>query len=69
MATCDVCGNDYEPVLEITQGDRSGTFDSLECAAQEFAPMCATCGVRILGHGTGHDGQVYCCTHCAEQAA
>ncbi len=68
MATCEVCGNDYQPALEITHGDRSGTFDSLECAAHEFAPTCATCGVRILGHGTRRGGQVYCCTHCAEQA-
>lgn len=43
-------------------------FDSVECAASVVAPPCATCGVRILGHGLEADGAFYCCNHCAQHA-
>lgn len=66
MATCDTCGNDYDKAFTVTQGDRSGTFDSFECAAHAMAPTCAHCGVRILGHGVESDGTIFCCAHCAE---
>lgn len=67
MAICDVCGNDYEPALQITQGARSGTFDSFECAEAAMAPQCASCGVRIVGHGTTRGEAVYCSNPCAER--
>lgn len=66
MATCDTCGNDYDKAFTVTQGDRSGTFDSFECAAHAMAPTCTHCGVRILGHGVEGDGVIFCCAHCAE---
>lgn len=66
MATCDTCGNDYDKAFTVTQGDRSGTFDSFECAAHAMAPTCTHCGVRILGHGVEADGVIFCCAHCAE---
>ena len=66
MATCDTCGNDYDKAFTITQGERSGTFDSFECAAHAMAPTCSHCGVRILGHGVESDGVIFCCAHCAE---
>lgn len=66
MAKCDTCGNDYDKAFTITQGDRSGTFDSFECAAHAMAPLCVHCGVRILGHGVEVDGVTFCCAHCAE---
>lgn len=66
MATCDTCGNDYDKTFTVTQGDRSGTFDSFECAAHAMAPTCTHCGVRILGHGVEADGVIFCCAHCAE---
>lgn len=66
MATCDTCGNDYDKAFTVTQGDRSGTFDSFECAAHAMAPTCSHCGVRILGHGVESDGVIFCCAHCAE---
>lgn len=69
MATCDVCGNDYDNCLILTQGGRSGTFDCLQCAIHAFAPRCAHCGCTIIGHGTGSDGGIYCCAHCADQAS
>ena len=68
MKTCDVCGNDYDKTFTLTQGERTGTFDSFECAIHVFAPTCAHCGCRILGHGAESRGHFYCCAHCAEQA-
>lgn len=72
MAACDVCGNEYESAFTVTQGDRSGVFDSFECAAHAMAPTCAHCGCRILGHGVqvGDGGEAvdYCCAHCARTA-
>ena len=41
MAICDTCGNDYDKAFTLTQGDRTGTFDSFECAAHAMAPTCA----------------------------
>lgn len=68
MATCDVCGNDYDKPLRITQGDRTGTFDCFECAISALAPQCARCGCRIIGHGAESNGKFYCCAHCASHA-
>jgi hypothetical protein len=65
MAICDVCGNDYHKAFTISRGEASGTYDSLECAAQAWAPGCAHCGCRILGHGIDTDQGIYCCAHCA----
>ncbi|MGW0042036.1 hypothetical protein [Rhodococcus sp. NPDC003348] len=68
MGTCTTCGNDYDKVFTLTMGDRTGTFDSFECAIQEMAPVCAHCGCRILGHGVETGGAVYCCAHCARRS-
>lgn len=68
MGTCDVCGNEYDKSFEIAQGDRIGVFDSFECAIHAFAPRCAHCDCRILGHGAEHAGKFYCCAHCAKQS-
>jgi hypothetical protein len=38
MPTCDVCGNDYDKTMVVTQGSRSMTFDSFECAIEGMAP-------------------------------
>ncbi|GHA87377.1 hypothetical protein [Lysobacter bugurensis] len=68
MARCDTCGNNYDKAFTVTMPDRSGTFDSFECAIQALAPTCARCGVRIVGHGAEHDGAIYCCAHCARES-
>ncbi|EOM78345.1 hypothetical protein DW322_14340 [Rhodococcus rhodnii] len=68
MATCETCGNDYDKTFTLTRGDRTGVFDSFECAAQAMAPQCAHCGTRILGHGVEAGDTVYCCAHCARAA-
>lgn len=68
MGRCDVCGNDYEQTMMIKTGDRSGTFDSFECAIHALAPTCAHCGCRVIGHGVEGDGRIFCCANCAEVA-
>ena len=68
MAKCDVCGNDYDKAFRITMGSRTGTFDSFECAIHAFAPTCAHCRCKIIGHGIEANGQMYCCASCARHA-
>jgi len=69
MATCDVCGNDYDKAFEVRTVDgQTRTFDSFECAIHAVAPQCEHCGCRIIGHGVEADGRIFCCAHCAEHA-
>jgi hypothetical protein len=68
MATCEVCGNDYDKAFTVTMGGKTHTFDSFECAIHALAPACAHCGCRVVGHGSEHAGKVYCCAHCAKHA-
>ena len=67
IGVCDTCGNTYDKTFTLTQGDRSGTFDSFECAVQAMAPVCAHCHCRILGHGVESDDGIFCCAHCAQE--
>ena len=68
MATCDVCGNEYDAAMTVDAGARgSGTFDSFECAIHALAPTCDHCGIRIVGHGVQAGDSFYCCAHCAAQ--
>ncbi len=61
MATCDVCGNEYDKAMRISVADATHTFDSFECAIHALAPHCQHCGCKILGHGVeGHDGSMFC---------
>lgn len=66
MAICDQCGNEYEPALQVTQGEKNYIFDSFQCAVEKMAPRCPNCETRVIGHGTTAAGQVFCCTPCAE---
>ena len=68
MSVCEFCGNDYDKSFEVTMAGATHIFDSFECAVQTLAPMCSTCGVRIIGHGLEAGGNFYCCDHCAEKA-
>ena len=68
MAVCDVCGNDYDRTFTITRGEASGTYDSFECAIRAWAPGCAHCGCRILGHGIETPQAMYCCANCVRRA-
>ena len=65
MAVCEVCGNDYDKAFEVRLGGKAHTFDSFECAIHALAPVCAHCGVKIVGHGLEKDGAMFCCAHCA----
>ena len=67
MARCDVCGNDYDKAFSVTQGDRTMTFDSFECAIHAMAPPMPSLRMPS-GHGTESKGKIYCCAHCARLA-
>jgi hypothetical protein len=67
MPTCEKCGNDYDKSFQIVAQGKTHTFDSFECAIQTLAPVCAHCGVRIVGHGLEKGGRIFCCAHCAGQ--
>ena len=68
MATCEVCGNEYDKAFTVTLGGATHTFDSFECAIHALAPACAHCGCKVIGHGVEAEGAIYCCAHCAEHA-
>jgi hypothetical protein len=69
MASCEVCGNDYDKAFTVTTHDGADhTFDSFECAMHALAPTCSHCGCRVVGHGMESDNEFYCCAHCAEKA-
>lgn len=68
MATCEVCGNEYEKTFEIHADDTIHVFDSFECAIHALAPVCEECGCRIIGHGVEAAGSIFCCAHCASEA-
>ena len=68
MAKCDVCGNDYDKPIKISQGARTMTFDSFECAIEAMAPRCGHCNCRVIGHGVEAQGKVFCCAHCSQMA-
>jgi hypothetical protein len=68
MATCEVCGNDYDKSFEVVAAGASHTFDSFECAIHRLAPICEHCNCPVIGHGTEVEGHFYCCAHCAREA-
>jgi len=68
MATCEVCGNDYDGAFTIEKDGASHIFDSFECAIHALAPTCVHCGCRIIGHGLQAGGQIFCCASCARHA-
>jgi hypothetical protein len=65
MASCEVCGNDYDKSFEVVLAGESHVFDSFECAIHALAPRCEHCGCRVIGHGVEGGGSIYCCAHCA----
>jgi hypothetical protein len=68
VATCELCGNDYDKAMEVTVGGKTHTFDSFECAIHVLAPHCAHCDCSIVGHGLEADGRMFCCAHCARES-
>ena len=68
MATCEVCGNDYDKTFQVVFAGTNHVFDCFECAIHALAPTCNHCGCRILGHGNENEqGVMYCCAYCAKQ--
>jgi hypothetical protein len=68
VATCELCGNDYDKTMEISVAGERHTFDSFECAIHVLAPHCPHCDCRIVGHGVEADGRMFCCAHCARES-
>lgn len=68
MATCDMCGNDYDRAFELTIDGSTYTFDSFECAIAKVAPRCEHCACAIIGHGVQAGSEIFCCAHCASHA-
>jgi hypothetical protein len=68
MASCYVCGNEYDKAFTVTVSGREFTFDSFECAIHALAPVCAHCGCKVIGHGVEQDNTVFCCANCAKHA-
>jgi len=68
MAMCEVCGNDYYLSFEVVTAGSRHTFDCFECAIHKLAPVCAHCGVKVIGHGIEVPGNFYCCASCARAA-
>lgn len=67
MATCEVCGNDYDKTFELVAAGDHHTFDCFECAIKAIAPICEHCGCPVIGHGVEADGRFFCCAHCARE--
>ena len=68
MASCEVCGNEYDKSFEVVASDGRHTFDCFECAIHMLAPTCGHCGCRIVGHGIEANGDMFCCAHCAHES-
>jgi hypothetical protein len=68
MATCEVCGNEYDKSFKLIIGGQQHTFDSFECAIQAVAPICEHCKCRVIGHGVEVSGHIFCCAHCAKSS-
>jgi hypothetical protein len=67
MGRCEVCGNEYDKVMEITVAGAHHVFDSFECAIHAIAPRCEHCGCAVIGHGVEAEGHFFCCAHCARE--
>ncbi len=63
MATCEVCGNDYDKSFEVVAAGQRHVFDSFECAIHRMAPVCEHCACKVIGHGVEVDGRFFCCAH------
>ncbi len=68
MGRCEVCGNEYDKTFEVSMSGARHVFDSFECAIHALAPLCAQCGVRIIGHGVEGADAIFCCANCAQKA-
>ena len=49
MATCEVCGNQYDKSFEVHINGQRHTFDSLECAIQRLRLLAVIVPAALLG--------------------
>jgi hypothetical protein len=66
MAPCEVCGNNYYLCFEVVTAGNRHVFDCFECAIHKLAPVCASCGCRVIGHGVEAMENIFCSAHCAK---
>ncbi len=64
---CEVCGNEYDLAFEVVTAGKRHVFDCFECAIHALAPICDTCGCRIIGHGMQAEEKMFCGAHCAKR--
>jgi hypothetical protein len=57
VATCEVCGNDYDKTFEVHRNGETHVFDSFECAMHALATRLAVVG-RGIGSLTRHVKEV-----------
>ena len=64
---CERCGNTYDKTFAIvaSDGGPARRFDCFECAIDTLAPLCAHCGLRVIGHGLAQGDRIFCCGSCA----
>ncbi len=67
MERCENCGNSYAKVFKVIMQGKTHVFDSFECAIQKLAPLCESCGTRIIGHGLEKGNLSFCCAGCARK--
>jgi hypothetical protein len=46
MASCEVCGNEYDKVFVVEAAGARHIFNSFECAIHALAPICEHCHVE-----------------------
>jgi hypothetical protein len=68
VATCEVCGNEYDKTFEVHREGETHVFDSFECAIHALAPVWEHCGCRVIGHRVEADDRIFCCAYCAAEA-
>ena len=65
---CEACGNAYDKAFTVEVDGARHVFDCFECAIHVLAPTCATCRIRVIGHGVEAGGRIFCSAHCAHVA-
>lgn len=65
MKKCDNCGNAYDKMFKVVMFNVEHHFDCFECAINKLAPLCNSCGTKIIGHGLEDEMNTYCCAACA----
>ena len=68
MASCEVCGNEYDRTMEIIVGGERHVFDSFECAIHAIAPRWSTVSAASSATASSPAMPLYCGAHCAHES-